>query len=460
MRAAAYQRVSTKDQEADRQNEANRAAAARSGWGLTEYEEKLSASRFAGKGGGADRKQYRQLLADIIAGLVDVLILWEASRGDRQLAGWATLLDLCRKHGVLIHVTAEDYTFNPAKARDWKSLAEAGIDSAYESEKISMRVTDGKRSRAAKGVPQGSIAYGLRRIWDPTRPRLNWLRDEPDPDTGPVAGRIIREVGRGDSYAAICGRLNAEGIDPPSVTRGRRHQAARWNATTITRIAANPAYAKFGVVTEAESLRARQRVTDAQRKGERPGRQVYRYSQVVRCSLCGGIVRGVMLRGEALYRCPADHGGRGNGIPAAAADDFIDAVAIEFITTRAAELITATDGTAAARHRTEAAGHREKITEAVASYNADRLGIGELEDIRRFRLAKAEAAEKRARAAELPAELSGLPDDDRAVVAERWDALPVAARKAAVRVIMPGLTLLPGRRDVPADERIIPWPPR
>lgn len=460
VRGAAYQRVSTKDQEAGRQNEGNRATAARNGWQLAEYEEALSASRFAGRAGGANRKEYRRLLADVRAGQIDVLILWESSRGDRQLTGWSTLLDAYREHGVLIHVTSEDYTYDVSKARDWKALAEAGIDSALESEKMSMRVTDGKRSRAAKGVPQGSIAYGLRRIWDPAKPKLNWLRDEPDPETGPVAARIVREVARGDGYGDICARLNAEKIPPPSISRGRRHKAAQWNRTTITRIAGNPAYARFGVVTEEESLKARRRVTDAMRKGERPGRQTYRYSQLMKCSLCGGLVRGVTLRGEARYMCPADHGGHGNSIPAAAADDFLDAVAVEFIATRAAELVTRTDGTEAARHRTEAAGHRQKIREATESYNNDRIGIAELEDIRRFRLAKAEAAEKHAADAELPSELSGLPDDDRAVVAARWESLTVAARKAAVRVIMPDLTLLPGRRTVPADQRVIPWPPR
>jgi site-specific DNA recombinase len=459
VRGAAYQRVSTKDQEASRQNEGNRAAAARNGWQLTEYEEALSASRFAGRGGGASRGEYRRLLADITAGQADVLILWEASRGDRRLTGWSALLDACREHGVLIHVTSEDYTYDVSRARDWKALAEAGIDSALESEKLSMRITDGKRSRAAKGVPQGSIAYGLRRVWDPRRPRLNWERDEPDPQAAPVVARIIREAGRGDGYGAICGRLNAEGIPPPSAARGRGRQAARWNRTTITRIAGNPAYARFGVVTEEESLQARRRVTDAMRKGERPGRQSYRYSQLMTCP-CGGLVRGVTIRGEPQYRCPAGHGGHGNGITAAAADDFLDAVAVEFITTRAAELVTRTDGAGAARHRTEAAGHRQKIREAVESYNADRIGISDLEDIRKFRLAKAEAAEKRARQAELPAELSGLPDGDSAVVAARWQALSTSARKAAIRIIMPGLTLVPGRRDVPADQRVIPWPPR
>jgi hypothetical protein len=45
-------------------------------------------------------------------------------------------------------------------------------------------------------------------------------------------------------------------------------------------------------------------------------------------------------------------------------------------------------------------------------------------------------------------------------VAEHWEALTIGARKAVVKIIMPNLILMPGRRgeNVPVQERIIPWP--
>jgi site-specific DNA recombinase len=105
--AAMYARVSTTDQSLARQYEENRAAAARYGWEVTEYEDPgESASRFARGNGGAKRKQWGKLLADLAAGRIDVLILWEVSRGDRQLATWAQLLDTCRKHGAGIYIPA------------------------------------------------------------------------------------------------------------------------------------------------------------------------------------------------------------------------------------------------------------------------------------------------------------------------------------------------------------------
>src|SRR5260221_3577899 len=150
--AARYQRVSTTEQALGGQYEESRAAVARHGWRAVEYEAPgQSASRFARPGGGASREQWGRLLADLAAGKIGVLVLWEASRGDRQLAGWAQLLDTCRKHGVLIHLTSQDHTYGLSRAREWRTLAEDGIDSAYESEKLSMRIKSGKDEGAQSG---------------------------------------------------------------------------------------------------------------------------------------------------------------------------------------------------------------------------------------------------------------------------------------------------------------------
>jgi hypothetical protein len=72
--------------------------------------------------------------------------------------------------------------------------------------------------------------------------------------------------------------------------------------------------------------------------------------------------------------------------------------------------------------------------------------------------ARAQAARKRAQELATPSPLAGLPGEDAAVVREHWEALSTGARKAAVRVIMPHLTLVPGGQDTPVAERIIPWP--
>ncbi len=57
------------------------------GRGITCSRPGLSASRFATR----DRPDYQRLLADISAGKLDVVVLWEASRGDRKLATCAAV---------------------------------------------------------------------------------------------------------------------------------------------------------------------------------------------------------------------------------------------------------------------------------------------------------------------------------------------------------------------------------
>lgn len=74
-------------------------------------------------------------------------MLWESSRGGRELEAWAGFLNACREHRVLIHVTSHQRTYDMQVGPDWKTLAEDGVASAYESELTSERI-----SRRAEGL--------------------------------------------------------------------------------------------------------------------------------------------------------------------------------------------------------------------------------------------------------------------------------------------------------------------
>lgn len=379
-----------------------------------------------------------------------MLVLWEPSRGDRQLTGWSVLLDTCRRHGVMIHITSQGHTYDLSRAREWRTLAEDGIDSAYESEKLSMRIKDGKDAGARAGRPQGSVAYGIRRVRNPDLTKHAFIRDEPHPDTGPVAARIIAAVAAGEGYQAIADALTAEHI--PAARGGR------WHAATVHKIAANPAYVTAGVVDEETSLRARARLADAARKGERASRQTYRYTAVLACGVCGQPVRGARRAGTDRYLCPAGH----VSIVAADVDQWVDTLCVERLTQPdLIGLFDEADPEAASAARAEAARLRAKIAEAAASYAADKITLEALEAITATCRPAAEAAERRAHDAEMPTPLRGLPDPRRAVAARRWESLTVPARKAALRVLAPDAVIAPGRRGAhpaPVDERVILWP--
>ena len=91
-RAGVYERVSNaKDKRARsvaEQNAENRTACADQGWAIvaTFQDPNRGASRFTARA----REAYEQLLAAIGAGQLDVLVLWESSRGGRELEAWAT----------------------------------------------------------------------------------------------------------------------------------------------------------------------------------------------------------------------------------------------------------------------------------------------------------------------------------------------------------------------------------
>ena len=452
VQAALYQRVSTKDQDHTRQNQANAEAAARNGWTATEYDDKISASRFSSS---KTRPDYERLLADIRAGRVDVLVLWEPSRGSRELEQWAALLNLCRRRDVLVHVTAHGRTYDLSNAREWRGLAEDGIDSQFESEKLSARIRDGKHYwGVTMGHPQAKAVYGIRRTNDPSKARNRWISDDPDPDTGPVVAEIIRRVGAGEAYQAIADDLNRRSEPSPS--------GGRWTREAIRTIASREVYAQRGVVSEAESLRARTRLTDVARKGERPSAARFRYSELITCSTCGRKVRGKQRGSRDIYTCRG-HAARtayGTGaIDAAAADKFIDAVVVERLSRPDAVTMFATaDDGAVLAARSEAERCRQKIAEATESYSADRIGIESLEAITAAMQPKIASAEKRAAALAVPSPLADLVGGSKAMVARRWAGLSLGQRKAAVRALMPDLTLVPGSADAPPDERIIPWP--
>lgn len=453
--AALYQRVSTLDQSAARQAAANQAAAEQAGWRTTEYDQDSgqSASRFA-RGSRAD---YVQLLSDIAAGHVDILVISEVSRADRDTERWSSLLASCRRHGVKVHVTSKHRTYDPAVWEDRETLLRAGIAAEGESELLSDRIRDGKaywRQQRGQEV-SGRPLYGVHRVNDPDRSRNRWLRDEPDPQSAPVVARIVAHVAAGVPLAVIAASLTADGI--PSSRGGA------WHMTTVRQIAGRPEYVALGIVTQAASLAARARLArtagKGRGKGERPARS-YRYSGCLACAVCGASVRGATRAGVARYICSR---GMCVSVPADQVDTWVDARAIDMLARPElfAPLFADADAGAAELARTEAAGHRQAIADAAASYAAGRLPLAALETITTALQARAEQAEQAARQAATPSALAGLPDDSRDVVAARWDALSVSARKAAMRAMAPRASLARGRRGSVrshVSERVTMWP--
>jgi hypothetical protein len=172
VRAGVYQRVSKlataqdhreieRVRSIEEQNKANQDECDQHGWTVTErYEDPgLSASRFATKA----RPEYRRLLADIRAGKLDVVVLWESSRGDRELAGWAQFLNACRENRTRIYITTHGRLYDMDNGRDWRSLAEDGV------EKLRRRTTSTRSPRSPLFLPRPRRGPGRREGFGPCR---------------------------------------------------------------------------------------------------------------------------------------------------------------------------------------------------------------------------------------------------------------------------------------------------
>ena len=80
---------------------------------------------------------------------------------------WVAFLDSCREHGVRVRAVSHSRTYDPREGRDYETLAEDGVSSAYEADLISERVLRGQGESAAEGKPHSRTAYRLPKVLRP-----------------------------------------------------------------------------------------------------------------------------------------------------------------------------------------------------------------------------------------------------------------------------------------------------
>ncbi|MGH3681234.1 MAG: recombinase family protein [Natronosporangium sp.] len=452
-RAVIYGRSSTANEKSITDQLAeNRAAAAGNGWTVAEeLSDPTSASRFATKV-RANWARLLELVPD-----TDVIVLWEPSRGDRTLASWIAFVDRCRQHGTRLHATSHRRTYDPANSRDYRSLAEDGVDSSYESDRLSERVSRGKRAAYAAGRPSNRLTYGYRRVYDTTRTPPAYLRQEPHPAQARIVRRIFRELAAGHTLHMVTKRLNDDGV---ATAGGARY----WRPNVVRDMASNPTYRphpdnpKRGclvrngttyvgtwppLATEtqwqavATTLGATSEAHRKARKDSAPGRVRYLLSTSFRLmtSPCGGDLLGFPDRPgrRAHYACRRDGCA---SVAMAEADEFVTRLVVARLSRPDARDLWVADDQAARDASEELARLRAELEEARDSFAAPG-------GISAAALAKKEAAmagpiadaERRSRPAGAPLAVLEL-IDAAAFGAQKvrpvWDRLPVTARREVV----------------------------
>jgi site-specific DNA recombinase len=301
-----------------------------------------SASRYARRA----REDYAVLLRDIEAGAIDVLYLWEPSRGSRKVSEWVVLIELAEAHGVVFRVTSHGRTYNPAKPRDRKSLLEDAVSSEFASGETSERVQRAFDASAAAGTPSGKPAYGYRREYDAHSGRL--LAQVPDEVTAPIVAEIARRVLAGDTLARIAADLNDRGVPTPQMVidtrlgRATFGKARLWNGIKVRKVVSTPSVAGYRVhqsavhttadwepiVPPAGHAALLKILADPRRLWHRGTAPRHLLSGIATCALCGAAMRPFMNRGRLSYAC----GGQRKGHVVRRAD-MVDAMVAVYVVT-------------------------------------------------------------------------------------------------------------------------------
>jgi site-specific DNA recombinase len=292
------------------------------------------AARSASRYGRKQRDAFRDLIADITSGALTAravalagpsaragLHLWKLSRGSRKVGEWVELIEACEDAGVLIRITKDRRTYDPANGRDRKALLNEAVDAESFSSDTSEAVRRALDANAVAGLPHGRIPYGFRREYEvDARGKRRLVGQFPDPKTAPIVREIFLRMARCESMQSIADDLTARKV--PTVTGGA------WSSSRIAGIASNPAYggkrihnpgsrgkrsrAGQGTMYEGEwdslvRMDLYYAVTalmgSADRRA-RPGREVHLLGSIAECGTCGGPISGRKYpRGIPEYWC-------------------------------------------------------------------------------------------------------------------------------------------------------------
>jgi site-specific DNA recombinase len=403
------------------------------------------ASRYSTK----DRPQYKKLAKILKPG--DVLVTWEASRAQRDLAPYVALRDLCSERQVLWSYSGRTYDLNEGDAR-----FSTGLDALLaerEAEQIRERVLRGKRAAALAGRPGGRPAWGYRRQINPVTGATDaWVIDE---EAEPLVREIFERVLAGESLWAITRDFTKRDIKPPQLQRNARKD---WKPQSLRVTISSPTYAGLRThqgkpilddagnrvlgnwdpyITDAQHERLRAIFSDpARRTTTHRGREPrHLLTGIARCGGCGAGMRftdppsGRARAGRYLCEKRACVGRRA---------DAVDLLVINTIVNRLSrpdfmKLFAEAGNDAVTKALEEADTLRKRLAGFVDQAADGKISPASLATIEAKLQPQIDTAEAKARAAitsPLVAKLAG-PD-----AREKWEAFTVKDRRTVVASLL------------------------
>jgi site-specific DNA recombinase len=418
------------------QHDENQAEAAGHGWTVTAtYEDVMSASRFAAR----ERKDWPRLVADVENGAVDVVLLWEPSRGSRKLGEWINFLDLCRERRVLIHVTSHRHTYDLTNRRDRKALIEDGTDAEDESEKTSERVRRHLDANAADGMPHSQAPFGYRRVYD-DRGHLN--RNEAQRPVEEEAALVRKVIGMVAAEVPLSQAERETGVSRSTIRKWCNNPAYVGKRRTPAGLveARWPAIVDEGTWRGAQAALAGKPMAGV---NSRPGGAKYLLSGIMTCCECGKPLEPDpdSSRRRACYGCRTGH----VTIKQAGADEVIrDLVIARCAQDDLYQLLTAASGAEAEAARAEAVKLDAELDEWLSAGISARAYKAKEDEY----LPLIAAARERAETLTVPAPIRDLVTAGNDV-AKVWEGMTVQQRRGTVRFLFQAVTLQRSSRPGP-----------
>ncbi len=270
--------------------------------GKSFWDNDRSASRHATK----DRPQFEKLMDRIRKGTDDVLVVWEISRRERDLAVYVQIRDLCFEVGLYFWLVGGQL-FDLRDRNDRMFLGFQAVQAEFQSDYIRDNVKRGIDGAAAAGRPHGRGTYGYERVYH-SRTKA-FLEQRPDEEPHTAIGKdgteetytragIVREI-----YKKIAQGVPLIRIEEDFNDRGiPASQGGVWRRGIIRKIALNPAYIGKrvlrgevvgdgqwdGLVSEELYWAVRNMLENPDRTTWKPARARYLLSYMVKCGKCGG----------------------------------------------------------------------------------------------------------------------------------------------------------------------------
>ncbi|MCW6007836.1 recombinase family protein [Micromonospora sp. CPCC 205371] len=488
MRDALYARISEDDLGTEkgvfRQLEDGRGlSAARGGEVVAEFSDNdVSALK------GVHRPGYEALMVAVAAGQVDRIIVFHTSRLWRNRRERAEGIERLRAAGVsVLAVKGPELDLTSASGRMMAGIL--GEFDTAESEIKGERVARAALQRAQEGRANGAVLYGWRRVYEyDDQKRVVGFRDEEDPEQASIVREIVRRLREAETLRAITEDLNRRGVPAPGAGHQRRRRAkgqsedgARWNKTSVKKIAMRPANvglrvhhrgrpdevlipANWPALVERDDHDAVVALLSQAARGSavlvRPGARAHLLSWGIgECGVCSGHLR-VSRKGNArygakklLYIC---EGTGCVGRDESRVDLFVRRVVVErLMRPDLADLLIVDEGAKAAAFM-RAEGIRGRLAQAADDYADEKITAEQLHRITARLKPQLEQAEAQARMYRVNPHVKLVLDMAGERAGEIWDEMNVAQRHAVLGVLIERVRILPVARRGPGfDSRSI-----